>query len=83
MYLTLFIRAMGETFHKPALQAVIPQLVPSTELTKAGGFGQMIRSATTMVGAMLGAFLLTMTSLQWVMLVDFIELLWHCCTFAR
>lgn len=30
----------------------------------------MINSATTMIGPMLGAFLLTMTILQWVMLVD-------------
>lgn len=38
VYIVLFIRALGETFHKPALQATIPQLVPPSELTKAGGF---------------------------------------------
>ena len=54
VYLVLFIRALGETFHKPSLQAVIPQLVPPSELTKAGGFGQMISSATTMAGPLLG-----------------------------
>lgn len=70
VYIVLFIRALGETFHKPALQALIPQLVPSNELTKAGGIGQMISSACTMVGPMLGALLMSITTLQFVMLVD-------------
>ncbi|MBE4910580.1 MFS transporter [Bacillus luteolus] len=70
VYLVLFIRALGETFHKPALQAVIPQLVPASELTKAGGYGQMINSACTMVGPMLGAFIMSVTSLPYAMLVD-------------
>lgn len=70
VYVVLFIRALGETFHKPALQAAIPQLVPPSELTKAGGFGQMINSACSMVGPMLGALLMSITTLQYVMLVD-------------
>jgi DHA3 family macrolide efflux protein-like MFS transporter len=70
VYIVLFIRALGETFHKPALQAAIPQLVPPSELTKAGGFGQIINSACSMVGPMLGAFLMSLTSLQYVILVD-------------
>ncbi|MCX8131995.1 MAG: hypothetical protein N3I35_18095 [Clostridia bacterium] len=51
-------------------QAAIPQLVPPSKLTKADGFGQMINSATSMVGPMLGAFLMSITTLQYVMLVD-------------
>lgn len=70
VYIVLFVRALGETFHKPTLQAVIPQLVPTSELTKAGGFGQMINSACSMVGPMLGAFLMSVTTLQYAMLVD-------------
>lgn len=70
VYIVLFIRALGETFHKPALQAAIPNLVPQSELTKAGGLGQMINSACSMVGPMLGAFLMSITSLQYAMLVD-------------
>jgi MFS transporter, DHA3 family, macrolide efflux protein len=72
VYVILFIRALGETFHKPALQAAIPQLVPESELTKAGGLGQMVSSACSMVGPMLGALLMSITTLQYVMLVDII-----------
>jgi DHA3 family macrolide efflux protein-like MFS transporter len=70
IYFILFIRALGETFHKPTMQAVIPQLVPENQLTKAGGLGQMVQSACSMVGPMLGAFLMSITTLQYAMLVD-------------
>jgi DHA3 family macrolide efflux protein-like MFS transporter len=70
IYIILFVRALGETFHKPAMQAAIPQLVPESELTKAGGLGQMVQSACSMVGPMLGAFLMSITTLQYAMLVD-------------
>ena len=70
IYVTLFTRALGETFHKPAMQAAIPQLVPKSELTKAGGWGQMITSACSMAGPMLGASLMSITTLQYIMLVD-------------
>lgn len=64
VYIVLFTRALGETFHKPALQATIPQLVPKSELTKAGGFGQMIHSLCSMTGPMLGALLMSVASLE-------------------
>jgi DHA3 family macrolide efflux protein-like MFS transporter len=70
VYVVLFIRALGETFHKPALQTLIPQLVPPSELTKAGGLGQMINSACSMAGPMLGALLMSLSTLQYVMLID-------------
>lgn len=72
VYSVLLIRALGDTFHKPALQAAIPQLVPSKDLTRAGGFGQMITSACTMSGPMLGALLMSIASLEVVMFVDVI-----------
>jgi DHA3 family macrolide efflux protein-like MFS transporter len=72
VYLILFIRALGETFHKPALSAAIPQLVPGHELTKAAGLGQMVTSACSIIGPMLGAILMSITSLQVAMLVDII-----------
>lgn len=70
VYVILFIRALGETFHKPALQAMIPQIVPANELTKAAGMGQMINSMCSMVGPMLGALLMSITTLGSALLVD-------------
>lgn len=70
IYSILFIRALGETFHKPAMQAAIPQLVPVSELTKASGLGQMIQAACSMAGPMLGALLMSISTLQYALLVD-------------
>lgn len=70
VYVVLFVRALGETFHKPALQALIPQIVPQDELVKAGGFGQMVNTACNMLGPMLGALLMSITTLPWIMLLD-------------
>ncbi len=72
IYVVLFVRALGETFHKPALQAAIPQLVPESELTKAGGLGQMVSAVCAMAGPMLGALLMSITSLQYIMVVDIV-----------
>jgi MFS transporter, DHA3 family, macrolide efflux protein len=72
VYAVLFARALGETFHKPALQAAIPQLVPKDQLTRAGGLGQTISSLIAMAGPLLGALLMSITSLQYLMLLDII-----------
>lgn len=72
VYIVLFIRALGETFHKPALQALIPQIVPQEKLIKAGGFGQMLNTLCTMLGPMLGALLMSISTLKWIMFVDVI-----------
>ena len=70
IYCILFLRAVGETFHKPALQAAIPQLVPREELTRAGGLGQLVSALCSMAGPMLGALLITAMPLRYIMLVD-------------
>lgn len=72
VYMILFIRALGETFHKPSLSAAIPQLVPKEELIKAGGLGQLITSACSIAGPMLGALLMSVTTLKVAMLVDIV-----------
>jgi DHA3 family macrolide efflux protein-like MFS transporter len=72
VYAILFLRAIGETFHKPAMKAAIPQLVPEEALTKAGGFGQLINSACNIAGPMLGALLMSVTTLPFIMIVDIV-----------
>ncbi len=70
IYIVLFLRALGETFHKPALQAAIPQLVPEGELSRAGGLGQLVSALCSMAGPMLGALLISAIPLRYIMLVD-------------
>ncbi|MEG0771760.1 MFS transporter [Clostridium sp.] len=70
IYVILFMRALGSTFHSPALQATIPTLVPREELVKAGGLGQMINAGTSMAGPVIGATLMSVFNIQSIMLVD-------------
>ena len=69
----LMLRGLANTFHGPAMLAATPQLVPAEMLTKAGGWGQMIRSAATMVGPVAGAALMGVFPVASIMLVDIVS----------
>ncbi len=70
IYGILFLRGVGNTFHSPAMQAAIPMLVPVEMLTRAGGWGNLISSITTMLGPVLGAVLMGAFPMAGIMLVD-------------
>lgn len=70
VYIVLFLRGLGNTFHAPAMQAAIPMLVPPEMLTKAGGWGNLISSLSTMLGPVLGAALMGFVSIPGIMVVD-------------
>ncbi|MDL2310898.1 MFS transporter [Peptostreptococcaceae bacterium OttesenSCG-928-C18] len=70
IYLVLFLRGVGNTFHAPAMQAAIPTLVPNEMLTKVGGWGNLVTSISTMLGPVLGATLMGFISISAIMLVD-------------
>ena len=72
VYIILFIRSLGGTFHTPAMQAAIPSLVPKSELTRAGGLGQMINSACNMISPMIGALLMNIMPIGSIMLLDIV-----------
>ena len=70
IYCILFVRGVGNTFHGPAMQAAIPMLVPVEMLTKAGGWGSFVNSASAMLGPVLGAALMAFLPIASIMLVD-------------
>lgn len=70
IYLILFARGLGNTFHGPAMQAAIPMLVPTEMLTKAGGWGNLISSLSNMLGPLIGAALLAFLPIASIMLLD-------------
>ncbi|MGI6664709.1 MAG: MFS transporter [Christensenellaceae bacterium] len=72
IYIILFIRGLGNTFHSPAMQAAIPMLVPAEMLTKAGGWGNLITSISTMLGPVLGAVLMGILPIASIMLIDIV-----------
>jgi DHA3 family macrolide efflux protein-like MFS transporter len=72
VYVILFLRAFGSTFHAPALQAAIPTFVPEEMLVKASGWSQLISSGGSMAGPVIGAGLTAIFPMQSIMLVDII-----------
>ena len=70
LYLILFVRGLGNTFHGPAMQAAIPLLVPPEMLTRAGGWGNLVNSLSNMLGPVLGAALMGVLPVASIMLVD-------------
>ncbi len=70
IYIILFLRGLGNTFHGPAMQAAIPMLVPAEMLTKVGGWGSLVNSFSTMLGPVLGAALMGLIPIAGIMLVD-------------
>lgn len=72
IYVLLALRSIGSAFHGPSLQASIPLLAPQEELTRVSGINQMIMSVSNIAGPALGALLLTVSNLGFVMMFDVI-----------
>ena len=62
--LVLFLRGIGGTFQQPAMQAIIPQLVPQDQLMKANGWIQLISSGSFILGPVVGALLYASVSMS-------------------
>jgi DHA3 family macrolide efflux protein-like MFS transporter len=66
----LFLRALGAAFHSPAMTASTTLMVPEKRFTRIQGLNQSIQGLLTIVAAPLGALLLAILSMTWVMMVD-------------
>lgn len=66
----LGVRAVGNVFHTPAIQSIIPQLVPTDKLVKANGWSQFMQSGAFMLGPVIGAALYAAFSLPVILLTD-------------
>jgi DHA3 family macrolide efflux protein-like MFS transporter len=70
IYIILFIRSIGGSFHLPAMQASISLMVPEEQLTRVNGLNQMVSGVLTIAGPALGAFMLLLLPYYGIMLVD-------------
>lgn len=58
VWMTLFflgLRAIGGVFQSPAIQAVVPSIVPKDRLIQANAWDQFLQSGALMIGPVLGA----------------------------
>jgi len=74
----LGIRSIGNVFDVPAVNAIVPMMVPKTQLMRANGVMQMIQSAAFILGPALGAAMLSIWSLPAVLITDLIGAMIAC-----
>ena len=70
VYVIMLVRAVGGTFHWPAMEASTSLMVPKQHLARVAGLNQTIKGVLNVVGAPLGALLMELLPLFGVMLVD-------------
>jgi DHA3 family macrolide efflux protein-like MFS transporter len=66
----LAVRSAGLAFYRPALQAVIPLIVPRHELTRYAGFTQSFKSMSLLASPALAAALYPIWGLDNIVLLD-------------
>ncbi len=75
VYVAMFLRSLGSAFHWPAMQSSTALLVPEEHLSRVAGLNQAVQGAMNIVAPPLGALLMSVMDLQWVLSVDIITAL--------
>ncbi len=72
IYLLAAARSTGAAFHMPAMQASIPLIAPESQLMRIAGINQMIQSISSIGGPAIGALLLTLLDMSYVLMIDIV-----------
>lgn len=70
VFIMLCVRGIGSTFQQPAIQSIIPQLVPADQLVKTNGWMQLMNAGSFFLGPVIGASLYAVFPMSVVLLSD-------------
>lgn len=70
VFIMLCVRGIGSTFQQPAIQSIIPQLVPKAALLKTNGWMQLLNSGSFLLGPVIGAALYAAFPMSVVLMSD-------------
>ena len=70
LYVVMAVRAIGGSFHWPAMQASTSLMVPKEHLSRIAGLNQMLNGVMSIAGPPLGALLMAVMPLYGIMLID-------------
>ena len=70
IFALLALRSVGSAFHMPAMQASVPLLAPTDQLTRIAGINQIIASVSQIAGPALGAMIITIWDIEYVLIFD-------------
>jgi MFS transporter, DHA3 family, macrolide efflux protein len=72
IYAILLVRAAGGAFHFPSMASSTSLMVPKEHLPRIAGMNQTLQGIISIVSPPLGALLLALLPMQWVLSVDII-----------
>jgi len=75
IYAVLFIRSIGENFHRPSMTASTSLMVPKEHLTRIQGVNQTLNGGLNIIAAPLGALLMTLIPMSGIVAIDVITAL--------
>lgn len=64
------VRALGSGIQMPAVGALLPQIVPQTELTKINGLSGSIQSVVSLVSPLLSGALMSVAPIETIFFID-------------
>ncbi len=70
IYMLMFLRSLGGSFHFNAMSASTSLMVPIEHLTRIQGVNQMLNGGLNVISAPLGALLLTIMPIENILLID-------------
>ncbi len=70
VYVVMLVRSLGGMFHYPAMAASTTLMVPKKHLSRVAGANQTLNGTLSIVAPVLGALLMSLLELHFVMLVD-------------
>lgn len=70
VFVMLCVRGIGSTFQQPAIQSIIPQLVPKDQLVKTNGWMQLLNSGSFLLGPVIGTSLYAIFPMSVVLMSD-------------
>lgn len=70
VFISLLVRSIAQTFQMPTIQSILPTMVPEEELTQVNGQLGMVQSANFIIAPALGAFLFSIVSINYLILLD-------------
>lgn len=70
VFVMLCVRGIGSTFQQPAIQSIIPQLVPKDQIVKTNGWMQLLNSGSFLLGPVIGASLYAIFPMSVVLMSD-------------
>ncbi len=70
IYVILFIRAIGGSFHNPAMTATTTLMVPHEHMTRIQGINQTLNGGLNIISAPLGALLLELLPMYGIVAID-------------